>query len=274
MQPGHSPGRKAGRQAGRQAGLPKTQAGEQHPAAPPSWQPASSPAGALGAFQPTPRRAGVPTTNAQQHKSLSLDNKQQPRQAARRLQPWQAARRALLSSMNFFHPQSCSFLQKRCSVSLYLDFFGSWLTTAMVNCRGGAGRGGARRVAAGARDAWAGAAATPRSISPSQPAHGPNPASTLVPAGRRQPAPAAPHARGGEQRRRRHCAWYLRKVAPPGQQLVVVSDAEEEGEVVGHVAAVRVDEEVPAGGTAVPPVGTRVQDRACTHVCGLLATAR
>lgn len=40
------------------------------------------------------------------------------------------------SSMNFFHPQSCSFLQKRCSVSLYLDFRGSWFTTAIVNCTG------------------------------------------------------------------------------------------------------------------------------------------
>mmetsp|Transcript_10448 Transcript_10448/g.28560 ORF Transcript_10448/g.28560 Transcript_10448/m.28560 type:complete len:216 (-) Transcript_10448:528-1175(-) len=37
------------------------------------------------------------------------------------------------SSMNFFQPQSCSFLQKRCSVSEYLDFLGSLLTTAMVN---------------------------------------------------------------------------------------------------------------------------------------------
>ena len=42
--------------------------------------------------------------------------------------------RTLLSSMNFFHPQSCSFLQNLCSVSLYLDFFGSLFTTAMVNC--------------------------------------------------------------------------------------------------------------------------------------------
>ena len=39
----------------------------------------------------------------------------------------------LLNSMNFFQPQSCSFLQKRCSVSEYLLFFGSLLTTAMVN---------------------------------------------------------------------------------------------------------------------------------------------
>ena len=45
------------------------------------------------------------------------------------------------SSMNFFHPQSCSFLQKRCSVSLYLDFRGSWFTTAMVNCRETAAKG-------------------------------------------------------------------------------------------------------------------------------------
>ena len=40
----------------------------------------------------------------------------------------------LLSSMNFFHPQSCSFLQKRCSVSLYLLFLGSLFTTAIVTC--------------------------------------------------------------------------------------------------------------------------------------------
>lgn len=38
------------------------------------------------------------------------------------------------SSMNFFQPQSCSFLQKRCSVSEYLDLRGSWFTTAIVNC--------------------------------------------------------------------------------------------------------------------------------------------
>ena len=42
--------------------------------------------------------------------------------------------RTLLSSIDFFHPQSCSFLQNLCSVSLYLDFFGSLFTTAMVNC--------------------------------------------------------------------------------------------------------------------------------------------
>lgn len=40
----------------------------------------------------------------------------------------------LLNSMNFFQPQSCSFLQKRCNVSLYLLFLGSLFTTAMVNC--------------------------------------------------------------------------------------------------------------------------------------------
>mmetsp|Transcript_23473 Transcript_23473/g.58159 ORF Transcript_23473/g.58159 Transcript_23473/m.58159 type:complete len:284 (+) Transcript_23473:1497-2348(+) len=38
------------------------------------------------------------------------------------------------SSINFFHPQSCSFLQNRCRVSEYLDFLGSLFTTAMVNC--------------------------------------------------------------------------------------------------------------------------------------------
>mmetsp|Transcript_8792 Transcript_8792/g.22636 ORF Transcript_8792/g.22636 Transcript_8792/m.22636 type:complete len:218 (-) Transcript_8792:923-1576(-) len=38
------------------------------------------------------------------------------------------------SSMNFFHPQSCSFLQNRWRVSEYLDFLGSLFTTAMVNC--------------------------------------------------------------------------------------------------------------------------------------------
>ena len=38
------------------------------------------------------------------------------------------------SSMNFFHPQSCSFLQKRCSVSEYLLRLGSRFTTAIVNC--------------------------------------------------------------------------------------------------------------------------------------------
>ena len=42
--------------------------------------------------------------------------------------------RTFESSMNFFHPQSCSFLQNRCRVSEYLDFFGSLFTTAMVNC--------------------------------------------------------------------------------------------------------------------------------------------
>ena len=64
--------------------------------------------------------------------------------------------KTLESSMNFFHPQSCSFLQNRCRVSAerfrnvdqhwhgflgifwgvpeYLDFLGSLLTTAMVNC--------------------------------------------------------------------------------------------------------------------------------------------
>lgn len=68
------------------------------------------------------------------------------------------------SSMNFFHPQSCSFFQNRCNVSAeftfnqlhrcrnlkkkkthtskpkltnqpeYFDFFGSLFTTAIVNC--------------------------------------------------------------------------------------------------------------------------------------------
>mmetsp|Transcript_78822 Transcript_78822/g.190949 ORF Transcript_78822/g.190949 Transcript_78822/m.190949 type:complete len:291 (-) Transcript_78822:350-1222(-) len=38
------------------------------------------------------------------------------------------------SSMNFFQPQSCSFLQNRWSVSEYLLFFGSLFTTAIVNC--------------------------------------------------------------------------------------------------------------------------------------------
>ena len=40
----------------------------------------------------------------------------------------------LESSMNFFQPQSCSFLQKRWRVSEYLLFLGSLFTTAMVNC--------------------------------------------------------------------------------------------------------------------------------------------
>ena len=42
--------------------------------------------------------------------------------------------KTLPSSINFFHPQSCSFLQNRCKVSEYFDFFGSLFTTAMVNC--------------------------------------------------------------------------------------------------------------------------------------------
>ena len=41
---------------------------------------------------------------------------------------------SLSRDMNFFHPQSCSFLLKRCSVSEYLDFLGSRFTTAIVNC--------------------------------------------------------------------------------------------------------------------------------------------
>jgi hypothetical protein len=36
-------------------------------------------------------------------------------------------------------------------------------------------------------------------------------------------------------------------VRPPRQELVVVGDAEEEGEVVGDVAALGVDEQVPVG---------------------------
>lgn len=38
----------------------------------------------------------------------------------------------------------------------------------------------------------------------------------------------------------------LRKVVPARQELLVVGDAEEEGEVVADVAALRVDEDVPA----------------------------
>ena len=134
----------------------------------------------------------------------------------------------LLSSMNFFQPQSCSFLQKRCRVSAeqpdqslsckctstakglrpfkllllspeYLDFFGSLLTTAMVNC-----------------EKWF------------------QPAKTALLSGLlldvlRQSAM-------GQQ-----AAWW-----PTWQELVVISDAQEQREVIADITPLRVHQDVPA----------------------------
>ena len=103
--------------------------------------------------------------------------------------------------MNFFQPQSCSFLQKRCRVSEYLLFLGSLHVPARSGGSAGAeGQGAAgRRAGAGQED--------------------------------------APVDHGYRE---------LRKVAPTRQQLVIVRDAEEQGEVVGDVAPLGVKQDVPA----------------------------
>ncbi len=59
---------------------------------------------------------------------------------------------------------------------------------------------------------------------------------------RAQPAAAGPQAAGQPAPTGAH----LGKMAPPRQQLVVVGHTEEERQMVGHVAAMRVHQQVPA----------------------------
>ena len=129
------------------------------------------------------------------------------------------------SSMNFFHPQSCSFLQKRCRVSEYLLFFGSLFTTAIVNCAkwlqperkkgaSGVSLGRGRRL--------------------------------LVRRGGEGKPP-----RGVKNRRRARVGGSPHRVKLTGQEFVVVRHAEEERQVVVNVASLRIHQDVPVTGTEV-----------------------
>ena len=113
---------------------------------------------------------------------------------------------------------------------------GSWFTTAMVNCRQAGRREGGAEAEQGRQAGRVGRRLGGRS--------------RQVAAGtctqlRHRPCQAGGST--GAARTQHGRSTHLGKVAPPRQQLVIVSHTEEEGEVVGDVAAVRVHQQVPAG---------------------------